>query len=227
MKPLFEEDLKVVNVGLAGFADNIVAAGGACVATRVAAARAGRSRGGLGARAHGRAIPRIDGGEPGRLRPLPRRQPALVDVAVRARSRSRTRPRGSAASCTPGRRSRGPTMCGPMRGAVAGRHPLRRLGRHDRGRRAARRWRSVALEPCHHHGAVGPMAGIISPSMPVWVVENADGGNRAYCNFNEGLGKVLRFGANDPGGARPAAVASAATSRRRCGGGTRGSDESS
>jgi hypothetical protein len=40
------------------------------------------------------------------------------------------------------------------------------------------------------------MAGIISPSMPVWVVENTDAGNRAYCNLNEGLGKVLRFGAN-------------------------------
>ena len=42
------------------------------------------------------------------------------------------------------------------------------------------------------------MAGIISPSMPVWVVENARRGNRAYCNLNEGLGKVLRFGANSP-----------------------------
>ena len=42
------------------------------------------------------------------------------------------------------------------------------------------------------------MAGIISPSMPVFVVENRTAGNRAYCNFNEGLGKVLRFGANDP-----------------------------
>jgi hypothetical protein len=55
----------------------------------------------------------------------------------------------------------------------------------------------VALGPAHDHGAVGPMAGIISPSMPVWVVENNAGGNRAYCNFNEGLGKVLRFGANN------------------------------
>jgi len=40
------------------------------------------------------------------------------------------------------------------------------------------------------------MAGIISPSMPVWVVENTAAGNRAFCNVNEGLGKVLRFGAN-------------------------------
>ena len=42
------------------------------------------------------------------------------------------------------------------------------------------------------------MAGIISPSMPLWVVENRTHGNRAYSNFNEGLGKVLRFGANGP-----------------------------
>ncbi len=56
----------------------------------------------------------------------------------------------------------------------------------------------VDLEPCHHHGAVGPMAGIISPSMPLFVVKNRAGDNYAYCNFNEGLGKVLRFGANGP-----------------------------
>ncbi|MBV9290517.1 MAG: DUF1116 domain-containing protein, partial [Hyphomicrobiales bacterium] len=43
-----------------------------------------------------------------------------------------------------------------------------------------------------------PMAGVISPSMPVWVVENASVGNRAFSNLNEGLGKVLRFGANSP-----------------------------
>src|SRR5437764_10170882 len=56
----------------------------------------------------------------------------------------------------------------------------------------------IAFEPCHHHGAVGPMAGIISPSMPVWIVANPAHGNRAFSNLNEGLGKVLRFGANSP-----------------------------
>lgn len=55
----------------------------------------------------------------------------------------------------------------------------------------------VRLEPCHHHGAVGPMTGIITPSMPVFVVDNRAHGNRAYATINEGLGKVLRFGAND------------------------------
>jgi hypothetical protein len=55
----------------------------------------------------------------------------------------------------------------------------------------------VRLGPCHHMGAVGPMTGIITPSMPVFVVENRAHGNRAYVTINEGLGKVLRFGAND------------------------------
>ena len=55
----------------------------------------------------------------------------------------------------------------------------------------------VRLGPCHHMRAVGPMTGIITPSMPVFVVENRAQGNRACVTINEGLGKVLRFGAND------------------------------
>ena len=89
-------------------------------------------------------------------------------------------------------------MCGPVQGAITG--AILYEGWADDLDAATELASSgqVALEPCHHHGAVGPMAGIISPSMPLWVVENADAGNRAYCNFNEGLGKVLRFGANGP-----------------------------
>jgi hypothetical protein len=56
----------------------------------------------------------------------------------------------------------------------------------------------LELEPCHHHGAVGPMAGIVSPSMPMFVIENRAFGNRTYCTLNEGLGKVLRYGAYGP-----------------------------
>ena len=73
---------------------------------------------------------------------------------------------------------------GPMRGALEG--ALRLEGRV-----------SADLEPCHHHDAVGPMAGVISPSMPVVVVEDSTSGRRAYSNLNEGLGRVLRYGAND------------------------------
>jgi hypothetical protein len=55
----------------------------------------------------------------------------------------------------------------------------------------------VTFAPCHDHGAVGPMAGVVSPSMPVVVVENLAAGNLAFATLNEGLGKVLRFGAYD------------------------------
>jgi hypothetical protein len=53
----------------------------------------------------------------------------------------------------------------------------------------------VKFIPCHHVQAVGPMGGITSGNMPVFVVENTTDGNRAYCSLNEGIGKVLRFGA--------------------------------
>ncbi len=86
-------------------------------------------------------------------------------------------------------------MCGPMRGAVIG--AMLCEGWADTAAAAARLAErgEVEFAPCHHRGAVGPMAGILSPSMPVAVVENASTGNRAFATLNEGLGKVLRFGA--------------------------------
>ncbi|HEX6202153.1 MAG TPA: DUF1116 domain-containing protein, partial [Thermoanaerobaculia bacterium] len=56
----------------------------------------------------------------------------------------------------------------------------------------------IELAPCHHHGAVGPMAGVVSPSMAVYVVDDATHGGRAVSNLNEGYGKVLRYGAYAP-----------------------------
>lgn len=53
----------------------------------------------------------------------------------------------------------------------------------------------VAFMPCHHVHAVGPMGGITSANMPVLVVENRADDTVAYCTMNEGIGKVLRFGA--------------------------------
>ncbi|MFH1681513.1 MAG: DUF1116 domain-containing protein, partial [Candidatus Eisenbacteria bacterium] len=89
-------------------------------------------------------------------------------------------------------------MCGPLRGAVIGGLLLegRAKSAEEAGRIAASG--AVRFEPCHHLRAVGPMAGLITPSMPVWIVEDAEGagrGNRAFCTLNEGLGKVLRYGA--------------------------------
>jgi hypothetical protein len=89
-----------------------------------------------------------------------------------------------------------PRMCGPMQGAIAGAMVYEGWAPDPAKARAMAAAGEVAFEPCHHHGAVGPMAGIISPSMPVWMVTNPVHGNRTFSNLNEGLGKVLRFGAN-------------------------------
>jgi hypothetical protein len=56
----------------------------------------------------------------------------------------------------------------------------------------------IVLDPCHHHAAVGPMAGVVSPSMWVFELEDTSTGRRAWCSLNEGLGKVLRYGAYGP-----------------------------
>ena len=53
----------------------------------------------------------------------------------------------------------------------------------------------VELEPCHHRGTVGPMAGVVTPSMWMFVLEDLQTGARTHCSLNEGLGKVLRYGA--------------------------------
>lgn len=86
-------------------------------------------------------------------------------------------------------------MCGPQQGAVIGAILFEGWAETDVAARAMMENGEVELAPCHHHQAVGPMAGVISPSMPVWIVRNEAHGNYTYCNFNEGLGKVLRFGA--------------------------------
>ncbi|HET9491861.1 MAG TPA: DUF1116 domain-containing protein [Methylomirabilota bacterium] len=89
-------------------------------------------------------------------------------------------------------------MSGPLRGAVIGALLLeaRATSAAEAERLAASG--AVGFAPCHHHASVGPMAGVTTASMPVFVVENRAGGNRAYSTLNEGLGKVLRYGAFAP-----------------------------
>jgi hypothetical protein len=91
------------------------------------------------------------------------------------------------------------TVSGPMRGALTGALLFEGWARSAEEAESLLAGGSIRLSPCHEHNAVGPMAGVISPSMPVFVVENENGGNRAYSNLNEGLGTVLRYGANDAG----------------------------
>jgi len=192
MKRLFQQDLKVVNVGLAGFADNIVAAGGS--ATQLAWAPPAGADAALGwTLANLIRDPRIDEANRTAYDRYLAAQPRLVDLVL---ARDAIPALGERRVLHAGPPIAWADMCGPQRGAIAG--AIRYEGWADDLGAAERLAAdgSVALEPCHEHGAVGPMAGIISPSMPVWVVENTTAGNRAFSNLNEGLGKVLRFGAN-------------------------------
>ncbi|MGE5841760.1 MAG: DUF1116 domain-containing protein [Deltaproteobacteria bacterium] len=86
-------------------------------------------------------------------------------------------------------------MCGPMKGAVIGGLILEGLAKNRQEAETLAASGDVRFAPCHHHSSVGPMAGVVTWSMPVWVLENKAFGNRAFCTLNEGLGKVLRYGA--------------------------------
>jgi Protein of unknown function (DUF1116) len=87
---------------------------------------------------------------------------------------------------------------GPMLGALQGALVLEGLADTPEQAEAMVRAGQVKLEPCHHHRAVGPMAGVVSPSMWMFELENPATGGRAFCSLNEGLGKVLRYGAYGP-----------------------------
>jgi hypothetical protein len=90
---------------------------------------------------------------------------------------------------------------GPMRGALIGAMLLEGLATDPA--EAQRRLADgrladgtpIVLTPCHDRGGVGPMAGVVSPSMWVYLLRDAAHGNTAWCTLNEGLGKVLRYGA--------------------------------
>ena len=86
-------------------------------------------------------------------------------------------------------------MSGPLRGAIIGAMLFEGLAETEAEASIRAERGQVRFEPCHHHGAVGPMAGVISASMKVYVVENVEHGNKSFSNLNEGYGKVLRYGA--------------------------------
>jgi hypothetical protein len=191
---LLGEDLQVVNVGLPGFAEAIRAVGGAVVQVQWTPPGPGDPR---VAECLARLIehPFIEAANEQAFAAYQAAQPVLEGIGV-------------AGATIPGIGARtilhaGPPiewgrMCGPMRGAIIGAIVYEGWARDPEAAGALAARGEIELAPCHHRGAVGPMAGVISPSMPVWIVLNREHGNRAFCNLNEGLGKVLRFGANGP-----------------------------
>jgi len=88
-------------------------------------------------------------------------------------------------------------MCGPQRGATIGALIYEGMAKNVEEAEKLAASGEIEFDPCHHHDAVGPMAGIVCPSMPMIVTENEVTGARAFNSLNEGIGKVLRMGAYD------------------------------
>ncbi len=86
-------------------------------------------------------------------------------------------------------------MSGPMRGGVIGAILYEGLAKNEKEAIGMVEAGEIEFSPCHHHDTVGPMAGVTSSSMMVYITENITAGNKAYSNLNEGYGKVLRYGA--------------------------------
>ncbi len=89
-------------------------------------------------------------------------------------------------------------VSGPLRGAIIGALLYEGLAPDIAAAEQLAASGDIAFEPCHQHNAVGPMAGLISASMPVLVIEEPVYGHQTFSTLNEGLGKVLRYGANSP-----------------------------
>ena len=188
---LFSGELRVVNLGLEGFAETLAGRGVPVVQVdwkppaggrkNVIAALDAIARNPRVAQANEEALSRILAGKP-----------TLVGI-------------GKALEVVPGMARdlilhAGPPitwdkMAGPLRGAVIGGILYEGLASDPEEAKALAASGRLRFEPCHHHSAVGPMAGVTTASMPVWIVENQAFGNKAYCTLNEGLGKVLRYGA--------------------------------
>ncbi len=189
---LFESELKVVNIGLEsfmqGFSDSGVKAVQAQFKPPLSAETALFVK-------TARYAARIDAANKKALARVLEAKPALVGMGI-------------ALDVIPGMKKdlilhAGPPitwdrMCGPMRGAVIGALMYEGMAKDFREAEKLAASGKIKYEPCHEHNAVGPMAGIISASMPVFIVKNEAAGNYAYATQNEGLGKVLRYGAYSP-----------------------------
>jgi hypothetical protein len=189
---LFESELKVVNIGLESFRQGLNDTGVKSVQAQFKPPLVADAA--LFAKA-ARHAEKIDKANKKALERILAAKPALVGM-------------GAAIDVVPGMRRdlilhAGPPvtwerMCGPMRGGIMAALMYEGLAKDPKAAEALAASGKIKYEPCHEHSAVGPMAGIVSASMPVFIVKNEEHGNCAYATQNEGLGKVLRYGAYGP-----------------------------
>ncbi len=189
---LFNSELKVVNIGLESFRQGLSDAGVKSVQAQFKPPLSAETA--LFAKA-ARASARMEKANRKALDRILSAKPALVGMGV-------------ALDVIPGMKRdlilhAGPPvtwerMCGPMRGGIMAALMYEGLAKTPEEAERLAASGKIRYAPCHEHSSVGPMAGIISASMPVFIVKNEAGSNYAYATQNEGLGKVLRYGAYGP-----------------------------
>jgi len=191
---LLKERPQVLNVGLSLFADEIARAGGTVTPIEWTPPAAGD-------RAIGQALarlvnhPEVEAANRTAFDAYLAAQPVLDGVAVARDVIPALRQRLILHSGPPIEWQR---MCAPVRGAVIGAVIFEGWADDADGALKLIEGGDIDFAPCHHNSAVGPMAGIISPSMPVWIIREANSGRYTFSNLNEGIGKVLRYGAYSP-----------------------------
>src|SRR5262245_30406024 len=144
---LFKDSLTVVNVGLQGFADNIAAAGGECVALQWQPPAQG-DRDGAWALAQVLNHPRVEQANAQAMARFLEAQPALVDIAA-AREALPAMRGARKLILHAGPPIAWPAMCGPMRGAVLGAVVLEGWADSVAAAQSLVERGGVDLEPCH------------------------------------------------------------------------------
>ncbi|GEN55601.1 acyl-CoA synthetase FdrA [Halolactibacillus alkaliphilus] len=190
-RDLFNTKPRVVNIGLKSFTDSIIEHGGQAVQYNWKPAAGGNKK--LIKILHALAkLEEVEEGNQAVVEQMKNTQPFLIDV----------RPAKNVIDVLNDRviLHAGPPidfkdMTGPMQGSCIGAVLFEGWAEDEQSARTLLESGGVTFSPCHHHHAVGPMGGITSGNMPVLVVENKLDGSPAYCTLNEGIGKVLRFGA--------------------------------
>jgi len=187
---------RVINVGLRGFAAELAGRGVPVAHVEWRPPPPGRARAAARLARLAPQAARIADANAEALRRMLAAEPVLVDVVPAGEAMPEL---GRHVVLHAGPPITWARMCGPLQGAVAGALVFEGWAADLEAATRLAASRAIEFRPNHALGAVGPMTGITTRSMPVMVVENRAFGNRAYCMINEGLGKVMRFGANDAG----------------------------
>lgn len=196
--PLFQSDLRVISAGVGGFSEALRRQSVAVIEL----AWQPPAEGNLALVAILKAITsnpelaeRIEAANQETLRRIVEGHPQIVDVAP-AREAMGLPARTILHAGPPIDWER---MCGPQQRSVMGAIQFEGWASSNAESAALVESGEVRVVPNHAYNAVGPMTGVISPSMPVLVARNGAFGNYGFATFNEGRGNTLWFGVCDQG----------------------------